>query len=243
MNKKDFIFYGVVTVILAIMFYQNVRMESRLSDMEERNKMTTTKVALPDSFDYVMNRFKLYNENIDTNTVVLFIKSIDYYSLNRKGVFDLLVGQILLESKATHIYPKGHALAGSVVRGSSGEVGICQIMPSTALNYLKKMSDDDYSLYDIGANDYSFVNDKSLSDEVKQKKVIAWLSRIENNFALWGFIMHEGLEHNGMLEAFVIYNAGKGGMMKHRSSGAVSQHKYIVGIRKTVKYLNDILLA
>jgi hypothetical protein len=149
-----------------------------------------------------------------------------------------------LESKATHIYPKGHALAGSVVRGSSGEVGICQIMPSTALNYLKKMSEDDYSLYDIGANDYSFVNDKSLSDNAKEKKIIEWLSRVENNFALWGFIMREGLEHNGMLEAFVIYNAGKGGMLRHISENeTVSTHKYIVGIRKTIKHLNDVLLA
>ena len=106
------------------------------------------------------------------------------------------------------------------------------------------MSDDDYSLYDLGVNDYSFVNDKSLSDETKQKKVITWLSRVENNFALWGFIMREGLEHNGMLEAFVIYNAGKGGMLRHISENeTVSTHKYIVGIRKTIKHLNDVLLA
>jgi hypothetical protein len=242
MNNKDFIFYGIVIFILGIMLYQNIQISSRLSDIENRDR--ATKVATPDSFNYVMDRFKLYNENTDTNTVLLFIKSVDYYSLNKKDVFDLLVGQIILESRAIHTYPKGHALAGSVIMGVSGSVGICQIMPSTGLNYLENMSDDDYSLYDLGVSDYSFVNDKSLSKEAKLNMVIKWLSRIENNFALWGFIMHEGLKHNGTLEAFVIYNAGKGGMLGYISENkTICSHKYIVGIRKTIKYLNDIILT
>lgn len=236
MDKKNFIFYGVVVITLSIMFYQNIRLERRLSEMENMRTEVGMVINLPDSFDYVTNKFKVYNDGVDTNTVVLFLNTVEYFSLNQKGILDMLIGQILLESKATHIYPVGHALAGEVVRGSSGEVGIAQIMPTTALAYLQKMDEDDYALYDLGATNYTFVNNSKLTNEVKLKMVIEWLSKIENNFALWGFIMREGLEHNGILEAFVIYNAGKGGLIRHLSSnGTIHEHKYLVGINKAIR--------
>jgi hypothetical protein len=75
----------------------------RLSDME--NKVNKTELVLPASFNYVLNRFKMYNSDVDTNAIILFIKSVDYYELNKKDIFDMLVGQILLESNAKHVYP------------------------------------------------------------------------------------------------------------------------------------------
>lgn len=240
MNKRDLIFYGVVTVILSVMFYQNIMLSRRLSDMEDRN--IKTELALPDSFDYVFNRFKVYNSDVDTNTVLLFIKSVDYYDLNKKGILEMLVGQILLESNARHVYASNHANAGQVIRGTSGEVGISQIMPTTALHYLQRIAEDDYSLYDFGVSDYSFANNDDLTKEVKLNLTIKWLSRIENNFALWGLIMREGLESNGILEAFVIYNAGKGGLNRHISSnGTISNHKYLVGIKTTIKVSSEAI--
>lgn len=238
MNKKDFIFYGVVLLVMSMMFFQLIRINDKLNDLERRSYVSISQpeVLLPDSFNYVMNRFKVFNPEIDTNTVVLFINTIDHYGLRRGELFDMLIGQVLLESRAMQFYGDNHPKKGEVVRGTSGEVGITQIMPSTALYYLSKVIKDDYELYDLGASDFSFVNDESLSKEVKLTMVITWLSRIDNNFALWGYIMRESLENNDMLSAFVIYNAGKGGMNKFLSSnGSLSDHKYLVGIENTIR--------
>ena len=234
MNKKDLIFYGIVTVILSVMFYQNIMLSRRLSDME--NKGNKPELVLPASFNYVFDRFKVYNNDVDTNAIILFIKSVDYYELNKKEIFDMLVGQILLESNAKHVYPSGQANAGQVIRGSSGAVGISQIMPTTALHYLQRIAEDDRILYDLGVSDYSFVNRNDLTKDVKLNMTIEWLSRIENNFALWGLIMRDGLKSNGVVEAFVIYNAGKGGLNRHISlNGTISGHKYLVGINNAIK--------
>ncbi len=235
MNKKDLIFYGIVTVILSVMFYQNIMLSRRLSDME--NKVNKTELVLPASFNYVLNRFKMYNSDVDTNAIILFIKSVDYYELNKKDIFDMLVGQILLESNAKHVYPNGQ-----VIRSTSGAVGISQIMPTTAFHYLQHIAEDDRILYDLGVSDYSFVNRNDLTKDVKLNMTIEWLSRIENNFALWGLIMRDGLKSNGVLEAFVIYNAGKGGLNRHLSlNGKLSEHKYILGIANKIRVPSESL--
>ena len=238
MNKKDLIFYGVTLLVMLMMFFQLIRVNDRLTDLENRNHVSISQpqVLLPDSFDYVMNRFKVYNPDIDTNTIVLFINTVDYYGLRKVDLFDMLIGQVLLESRATQFYGGNHSKKGEVVRGTSGEVGITQIMPTTALYYLSRVVKDDYELYDLGASDFSFVYNDSLTNEIKLNMVITWLSRVENNFALWGYIMREGLENNDLLSAFVIYNAGKGGMIKYLSSnGTLLDHKYVLGIENTIR--------
>lgn len=229
-----------------MMFFQLIRINDRLTDLENRSYVSITQpqVLLPDSFNYVMKRFKVFNPDIDTNTVVLFINTVDYYGLRKGDLFDMLIGQVLLESRAMQFYSNNGTKKGEVVRGTSGEVGITQIMPSTALYYLSKVVKDDYELYDLGASDFSFVYDDSLTKEIKLNMVITWLSRIENNFALWGYIMREGLESNDMLSAFVIYNAGKGGMIKHLSSnGTLLDHKYVLGIENTIRQSSNAVDA
>ena len=53
--------------------------------------------------------------------------------------------------------------------------------------------------------------------------------------------MREGLDGNGVLEAFVIYNAGKGGLNRHISSnGTISNHKYLVGIEQIIRDYSEI---
>jgi hypothetical protein len=246
MSKRDLIFYSVVSIVLLMMFYQNTRIHTRLSNLEARSYVVNNipEVQLPDSFDYVINRFRVYNPNIDTNTVISFINTIDHYGLRQGKIFDMLIGQILLESRAMQYYDDSHPNRGKVIRGTSGEVGITQIMPTTALFYLDKVIKDDYELYDLGASDFSFVKDSLLTNEDKLNKVIKWLSKTENNFALWGYIMREGLENNDMLSAFVIYNAGKGGMIKYiTSNGTLANHKYLIGIEDRIRYSSGAIDA
>ena len=52
------------------------------------------------------------------------------------------------------------------------------------------------------------------------------------------------LENNDLLSAFVIYNAGKGGMIKYLSSnGTLLDHKYVLGIENTIRQSSNAVDA
>jgi|TARA_R110000751_G_scaffold5019_4_gene23743 hypothetical protein len=246
MDKKTVITFSVLTIIVAVLFYQNIRLSSRIERLEVSDSIeqvyVDNSIELPDSFDYVYNRFEIYNPELDTETVVLFLKSIDQFSLRDGLVFDLLVGQIMLESQAKQFYIGGHAKHGEVIRGASGEVGIAQIMPTTAMHYLKNVIKDDGSFKTLGVSDYSFMFNKHLSKQKRYDLTVRWLTDIKNNLALWGFIMRDNLRENGVLEGFVAYNVGKGGLKRFlRRFRHPNKHRYIKSIKDTLDYTSGLL--
>lgn len=246
MDKKTIITFGVLTIVMIVLFYQNIKLSNRLEKLESVNPVEVIEpdnsIMLPDSFDYVYNRFEIYNSEIDTETVVLFLNSIDNFNLRDELVFDLLVGQIMLESQAKQFYTKEHEKSGEVVRGASGEVGIAQIMPTTAIHYLERIVKDPEELYSLGATDYSFVFNNELSKDVKYNLAVDWLTNVNNNLALWGFIMRDNLRENGVLEGFVAYNTGKGGLKRFLSKFKhPSKHRYIKAIKDTLDYTSGRL--
>ena len=112
MDKKTVITFSVLTIIVSALFYQNIRLSNRIQRLEVSDSVDQIEVGesvvLPDSFDYVYNRFEIYNPELDTETVVLFLNSIDQFNLRDELVFDLLVGQIMLESQAKQFHIGGH---------------------------------------------------------------------------------------------------------------------------------------
>lgn len=246
MDKKTILGFGILTFVVFVLFYQNIRLSNKLTSLESKfseywSPNNDDLIMLPDSFDYVFDRFEIYNPEIDTETVVLFLNSIDHFNLRDELVFNLLVGQIMLESQAKQYYTTGHSKHGEIIRGTSGEVGIAQIMPTTALHYLEKVVKGN-ELYDLGVSDYSFVFNDKLSKQKKYDKMVVWLSNINNNLALWGFIMHDNLKQNDVLEGFVAYNAGIGGLKRFLSSfKRASKHKYIKSIKDTLNYASGVL--
>ena len=248
MDKKTIITFGVLTIVVIVLFYQNIKLSDRIKNLESINIVGSIEpndgLMLPDSFDYVYNRFEIYNPEIDTETVVLFLNSIDHFNLRDGLVFELLVGQIMLESQAKQFYTSESDKYGEVIRGTSGEVGIAQIMPTTAIHYLEKVVKNNNELYELGVTDYSFVFNDKLSKEKKYDLAVKWLTNVNNNLALWGFIMRDNLRENGVLESFVAYNAGKGGLKRFLSKfKQPSKHRYIKAIKDTLDYTSGRLEA
>jgi len=228
---------------MGLLYYQNTRLNGRLLRFETLySNDSLENDNLPSGFKHVYERFSLYNKEIDTNTVVNFIEVANHFGIkSNKDVFELAIGQIIFESGARQFYGKDHKNFGKVVRGTSGEVGIAQIMPSTAVYYLSKQVKNMNELRELGASDFKFIHNKSLTDNDKEKLVITWLSDERNNLILWGFIMRDNLQKNGVLKALVAYNAGDGGMLKYDECNDIATHRYIKGIKDTLKYIEEAI--
>jgi len=238
MTAKQTIF-GLVLLFLigGAQFYQNIRKDNNIKEIKEmletHIEASKVEIKLPDGFTYVYDRFAIYNAKIDTQTVITYLSVVDSFGLREDSThFDWFIGQILYESGA-----RQRKADGSILRGTSGEVGIAQIMPSTALGVLSQIKDPNILLR-LGVHDFSFANNKSIKKVNKIKLTIEWLSDINNNLTLWGYIMRGKMERNGLLKGLVAYNAGTGGMMKFISQfRKPEKHKYIKGIRDTLRYI------
>jgi hypothetical protein len=235
-NKWNQLWIAIVLIALAYNMYQTHSINKRIDGLTLNSTTTiiTDKgIILPDGFDDVKVRFERFNPHIDTNTVITFLNVVDEYKLrNDQFIFDALIGQILTESGARQFHIKGHASEGKVVRGTSGEVGISQIMPQTAQFYLRKLHDRGENL--PHADDFSFIGDKSFSKTTMDELTIKWLSDVNNNLALWGYIMREHLDEMGLFESLIAYNTGKGGMKKFVQENDPDTHSYVQKIMGVV---------
>lgn len=189
-----------------------------------------------ENFDYVYNRFKVYNRDIDTNTVNRFIDVADYYGFQKDSVlFRLAVGQILLESGANQYYYKGHPYEGRLVVSPANAIGMTQILPSTAYHFMTKIitPKDSSILKRFGVTDYSFAFRKDLSYRKKVALSREWLTNQDNNIALWGYIMRYNMKKcdKNIIKSLIAYNAGRGGLNLFISRGnSIWAHAYIKGI-------------
>ena len=231
-----------IGLILGLLFYKTITISSHVAELEcELDSITTiVNTPLPVGFDYVMERFSLYNPSIDTATVSTFIKVTTHLGLDKDDeVFKMLVGQICLESGAKQFYTSEHKKFGKVIRGTSGEVGMTQIMPNTAIGYLSSHMGDEAELLALGATDFSFVTDKS----GRRAKMIQWLSHTDNNIILWGFMMRDNLEANGLIKGLVAYNAGHEGMRRFVKGNDPETHSYVMSIIDTLAYIECKLVC
>jgi hypothetical protein len=194
----------------------------------KNNNNDTNINVIPDSnvvdsnFGFVYESFKYYNPNIDTATVSHFLKVCKFYNFDsNENTFRLCVGQILLESGAKQ-YKNG-----KVNIGSGGHIGIAQISPTSGLNIMVKVvTDEEFEDFKLILSDTNIVKPKNYSQSVK------WLSDVNKNLMLWGYIVNRNLKTCKIENALVRYNAGPGGYLKYINAGnKISNHHYIRGIK------------
>jgi len=241
MDKKLIAILATIGVVVVIIFYltmDNRKCMVKLEKNVERIDSVITAGVAPVNFDYVLSRFRLYNYETDTSTVNTFLRVVDYFGLNENDeVLEWLVGQLCLESGARQFYMSDHRKHGQVVRGSSGEVGITQIMPATAIGYLRNHVSDPEELYALGATDFSFVD----TPKKRRTNVIKWLSNPTNNIILWGLMTRDNLQEHGILKGLVAYNAGVGGMKRFVKRKQPHEHSYIRHIKDTLVDISEML--
>jgi len=219
----------------ALIMKQNemARKDSLMADIlrVQLAKLDSIENRFRTNFEYAYPRFKTFNENIDSSTVWKFSKVLVYYRLDSTDHYrDMYTGQLLLESGARQYKSDGDLLVGL-----AGEIGFCQIKPSTCLSYLERYTDslmikDDY----LGStDDFTFVYDNTIPNDVKVNKCKNWLSKVRNNLIMWGFITRIDLDKKGDVNTqLVSYNMGTAGMYRYkRNGGSINGHTYIQKIK------------
>lgn len=245
MDKKIITIAATLAVIVGVLLAQSMSNRSNIKELSETVSKhdsllvtTNTTNPVPANFNRVMTIFSHYNPETDSNTVTTFLKVVDHFELgNDTVVLNWLIGQICLESGARQYYMSTHRKAGKVIRGTSGEVGITQIMPVTSIGYLKNHISDETELYELGATDFSFV----FNSKNRRANAIKWLSNTDNNLILWGLMMRDGLKANGMLKGLVAYNAGQRGMERFTKRKSPEEHSYIRHLKDTLGDINEML--
>lgn len=199
--------------------------------------------VLPKNFDYAYSRFKVFNPDIDSSTVIKFNNVCEFYRLDTtQTLLQWCVGQILLESGAKQYYQSGHPKEGQLVVSHGGAIGFSQIMPNTAYGNLKKYvtEEDAKEMYALGCTSFEFI--KTDTDKGKLVNMTKkWLENETNNIVLWGFIMRKKMRSTtDIYRVLVSYNAGTGGMNSYiESGGNLPNHHYVLGIKRKLDYAED----
>jgi hypothetical protein len=119
-------------------------------------------------------------------------------------------------------------------------------MPATAYGYLSKYVtyEDGDCMLELGCTSVSFIDSVDYRwDGINKSK--DWITNIDNNIILWGYIMRTKLnKYSNMYEVLVSYNAGSGGMSNYiKAGGRLSNHKYIRGIKTRMKNVERRLVS
>lgn len=186
-------------------------------------------------FDIAFETIKQYNPNIDSTTIEKIVNTAYNYSLtNDSTIFKLCIGQLLVESNASH----KNAKTKKVIISSGGAIGICQITSSTAFEYLSKLANYDclMILENLGCSNIDFITNDSFSRETKISKTKEWLKKETNNIAMWGLILNYNImSYNSINKALIAYNVGGGGLIDYIKNGKnLQKHKYIAMINRKV---------
>jgi hypothetical protein len=216
MKKRSILLLSIIVVILAFLLFNNNKEES---DRE-------SKILFAEGL------FKRYNTNIDSETIHLFVSVCEKFGLDTGEVFFISIGQICTESGAKHY--KG----GKILKSVAGALGIAQITPATAYDFLKKVPHEEliYWQNEFGCSYPDFIK-KSYNKDSSFK----WLTKIENNIVLWGFIMSEYIKAGKSVdESLFIYNVGMAGYKKRIKLGVEpSKYRYVKKIKKIVALYNN----
>lgn len=213
------LFVGLLVLLTGLLYNDEIRFYSHKIDYNR------------DKFNYIHKKFMVYNKEIDSSTTMKFMEVVDTFDLDStQKMLDIFISQICLESGAKHSDDEGE-----LTLSKAHAIGITQIVPTTALLFLKGdlPNMDKNKLKDLGCTDYDFVND-NLTEKKLKKKLIEWLSIEENNLILWGYIMRYSIINNDykINRALIEYNAGTGFLKRYINNGNnVNDYSYVVMIR------------
>lgn len=235
-NKPPYKSLLYLIIIIGAIYLLNYISNTSLDKVGGTTKVEVAEpITLPTNFDYVYKHFKVYNAEIDTETVILFNNICAHYELDTtKQLLDLCIGQILYESGAQQHYVSNHPKAGQLVKSYAGAIGMGQIMPNTAYGIISKLSPEEAAeMLELGCTPvYSIRYSKSVREHSGK-----WISNKTNNLIMWGHIMRKNLSKRpNMYKALVSYNSGTGGMIRYvNNGGSVHRHKYVRGILNTLR--------
>lgn len=172
----------------------------------------------------VLSKFKVYNNKIDTNTVLKFVEVCDSFKLSEH--MKTLTAQICYESRARQY-------KGDEVLTSPGNAqGICQVTPTTAYHYLNTVvSKNDSMLFKLGGTEYCHILE--CDEKYKRGYVIEWLSSETNNFIIYGYIMNNCMNrYRSIKRSLVDYSKGRGFLLRNESLINIDTLSYITHIRR-----------
>jgi len=180
----------------------------------------------------VETAFRHFNPNVSDGLVTKFLEVTRAYHLDDEPLFRKCISQICLESSANH-----SSLS------PTGAVGIGQIVPTTAFDVLRHVSDEEASkMRSLGAKSIRWALNGEYSSHVVdgkvryyisreiRKKAIAWLQDPTNNLILWAYMMKDYTSTMKHDRAFLAYRIGEGGAIRYASNP--SSHPYLAGMRR-----------
>ena len=218
---------GIVkAVILSSLFILGTTVNTKIGavlpiNTVETPVLDTAKTRLVKSF------FGRYNKELKQSTVRNFMEvSHSYGFTSDDDLFLDCIHQICLESQAKQS-----------ARNKSGAMGICQVTPTTAFEFIHKCDQEALmKMASLGASNmdwaihgkYSYTNDslrRPFLGKTLRKQAIDWLSVERNNLIVWGAIMSDGLAVLDKDQAFLRFHLGKQGQKRYQ--GHPSKHEYI----------------
>jgi hypothetical protein len=221
----------VCTVMIQYNFITNLTNELNSSKYSLDSALTALDRIQYKKFDYVSNKFKIFNPDIENSTVRQFMKIMRHYKLDTTNtIYDACISQICLESGA-----RQRTETGEILISSGNAVGITQITPTTAHHYLVNIltEKDGKEFRKLGGSDYTFLGESKKLSKSNRKKLIKWLSSTNNNIILWGYIMRHTLkvQDYDLHNALIVYKDGGNGLSRFIEAGnTASEHTYVVKI-------------
>ena len=246
-NSLMIILLLFASMMMGKVLYTNTFRNKESLYLIDSDSTNTEKINISDNFDYVYSRFKVFNPELDSSTVITFNTVCEHYRLDTTvEMLGWCVGQILLESGAKQYHPSSHPKGGQLVKSSGGAIGISQILPSTAYGYLKKyVTDEDIvEMTELGCTPFDNIISETCTKTRGIELSREWLKDETNNLILWGYIMRQKLNKRpNILKVLITYNAGTSGMNTYLNNGGqLGDHSYVKGIRYKLNYAEDKIL-
>lgn len=240
--KKAFII--LITIQILSSLFTMVKVDKLEKKVDKLEKLVIDEdTTYIETYNTILPKIKAFNPKVNVVTVKRIAKVMHYYGLDKtKNSTNMYVGQLLQESGANQYYAKGHPLEGKLVVSSGGAIGVAQITPTTAMNYLSKIvsKNDANDMKKLGCTDFSFISRESGLKRLEG--VRKWLKNEKNNVVMWGFIISNMFNKNKDInKTLVAYNAGLGGLKTYLDSGnVVTNHEYIISIKNKLSLISDL---
>lgn len=225
--------------------YEDLNKEIEQIKKENKDSLDEA-IQLKNKENSIYVKFKSRNRFLNKDLAHDFLKATEAFNLGQYDKsLDVFISQLLHESGGYQYYPSNHGKkSNQLVIGTSGEIGIGQIMPRTAHFLIKYhiTSGDRKKMLDAGADNFDHLDHKGYDQKTKEQ-TIKWLSKRSNNLIMWSYVVtyYTNCNHGNITRGLVAYNKGQGGLRKYIKNGGVpSQYTYYKAIKKIQKDISSI---
>jgi len=213
---------------------QNIRIDSLQNIIDTlNNSMKSIYNIEKHKISFLHKIAKKYNRKISKKTIAYFLLTTKIFQLNDAKQEQLLFCQLLYESGFSQ-FDKNHRL----IISKANAIGIAQIKPSTAYYYFRKLSqkNQEYFFKQLKCSDFSFYKNftKPIPTNYQKYLIKQWLSKKNNNLAMWGFIIYSISQDYNLNDCFIAYNSGKNALIKMKRNKNIDYNNfsYIKNIKR-----------